>query len=371
MGLGYLLPGQSLWNPLGSWAASLPSALSSVGVMLALAATLLRWPQPSPAAAPKGVASSTRSALTAFSAALAFALSPLVLIWSRVAVSDSLFTGTLALSLLLFWRRYAESETQPWWPGWLLLGLAVLTKGPVALVLVGLTLALFACWQGQTRLLIRLWRPWPGLLISAAVALPWYGAELLVEGEPFWQSFFGYHNLQRFTSVVNHHLQPWWFFVPMLVVASLPFTPLLVLGLAQALISLCSRQYESSPWCVGEVAIAVKDGKTVIPIHLADTAEALQQQPLPLLLQDRQAIQVVPASAPTAERLAEVKSRLRRALEQAHQQGKQEQQQQGHGGSLRAKRWTRAADQRQSARPPSAAPRAPGSGRRPGSDPWS
>ena len=235
MGLGYLVPGQSLWNPLGSWAASLPSALSSVGVMLALAATLLRWPQPLPAAVPKGVASSTRSALTAFSAALAFALSPLVLIWSRVAVSDSLFTGTLALSLLLFWRRYAEPETQPWWPGWLLLGLAVLTKGPVALVLVGLTLALFAWWQGQTRLLIRLWRPWPGLLISAAVALPWYGAELLVEGEPFWQSFFGYHNLQRFTSVVNHHLQPWWFFVPMLVVASLPFTPLLLLGLAQAL----------------------------------------------------------------------------------------------------------------------------------------
>jgi formylglycine-generating enzyme required for sulfatase activity len=86
------------------------------------------------------------------------------------------------------------------------------------------------------------------------------------------------------------------------------------LGLAQALISLCTKQYESSPWCVGEVAIAVKDGKTVIPIHLADTAEALQQQPLPLLLQDRQAIQVVSASAPTAERLAEVKSRLRQAL---------------------------------------------------------
>ncbi len=235
MGLGFLVPGQANWNPLGSWAASLPSALASVGVMLALAATLLRWPQPSPAATPNGMASATRSALTAFSAALAFALSPLVLIWSRVAVSDSLFTGTLALSLLLFWRRFAEPETQSWWPGWLLLGLAVLTKGPVALLLVGLTLSLFAWWQCEARLLLRLWRPLPGLLISAAVALPWYGAELLVEGEPFWRSFFGYHNLQRFTSVVNHHLQPWWFFLPMLVVASLPFTPLLVLGLAQAL----------------------------------------------------------------------------------------------------------------------------------------
>lgn len=235
MGLGYLLPGQSLWNPLGSWAASLPSALSSVVVMLALAATLLRWPQPTPAGAQGDLGSATRSALTAFSAALAFALSPLVLIWSRVAVSDSLFTATLALSLLLFWRRYADPECQSWWPAWLLLGLAVLTKGPVALVLVGLTLALFTWWQGEPKLLMRLWRPLPGLVITAAVALPWYGAELLVEGEPFWQSFFGYHNLQRFTSVVNHHLQPWWFFGPMLVVASLPFTPLLLVGLAQAL----------------------------------------------------------------------------------------------------------------------------------------
>ena len=235
MGLGYLLPGQSLWNPLGSWAASLPSALSSVVVMLALAATLLRWPQPSPAGAQGDLGGATRSALTAFSAALAFALSPLVLIWSRVAVSDSLFTATLALRLLLFWRRYADPECQSWWPAWLLLGLAVLTKGPVALVLVGLTLALFAWWQGEPKLLMRLWRPLPGLVITAAVALPWYGAELLVEGEPFWQSFFGYHNLQRFTSVVNHHLQPWWFFGPMLVVASLPFTPLLMHGLAQAL----------------------------------------------------------------------------------------------------------------------------------------
>ena len=235
MGLGYLLPGQSLWNPLGSWAASLPSALSSVVVMLALAATLLRWPQPTPAVAQGDLGGATRSALTAFSAALAFALSPLVLIWSRVAVSDSLFTATLALSQLLFWRRYADPECQGWWPGWLLLGLAVLTKGPVALVLVGLTLALFAWWQGEPKLLMRLWRPLPGLGITAAVALPWYGAELLVEGEPFWQSFFGYHNLQRFTSVVNHHLQPWWFFGPMLVVASLPFTPLLMHGLAQAL----------------------------------------------------------------------------------------------------------------------------------------
>jgi 4-amino-4-deoxy-L-arabinose transferase-like glycosyltransferase len=67
------------------------------------------------------------------------------------------------------------------------------------------------------------------------VALPWYGLALAVEGRPFWDSFFGYHNLQRFTAVVNDHLQPWWFFGPVLVIASLPATPLLLLALGRGL----------------------------------------------------------------------------------------------------------------------------------------
>jgi hypothetical protein len=52
---------------------------------------------------------------------------------------------------------------------------------------------------------------------------------------------------------------------------------------ATAMVCLCSQQYDSSPWCVGEVAIAVEKGKTVIPIQLATTADELKQEPLPLL----------------------------------------------------------------------------------------
>jgi 4-amino-4-deoxy-L-arabinose transferase-like glycosyltransferase len=229
MGLLYALPGQAQWDPLGTWAARLPSALSSVAVMLALAATLLRWPQPLDQGRP---AAPGLQALTAFSAALAFALSPLVLIWSRTAVSDALLTGLLAIVLLLFWRCYAGGGRC--WFAWALLGLAVLAKGPVAVVLAGLTLGLFGLWQRDLRGLAARLRPWPGLGLTALVALPWYGLELLVEGRPFLDSFFGYHNLQRFTGVVNNHLQPWWFFGPVLLVASLPFTPLLLAGLVSA-----------------------------------------------------------------------------------------------------------------------------------------
>ena len=80
---------------------------------------------------------------------------------------------------------------------------------------------------------------------------------------------------------------------------------------ARAMVCLCSEGYESSPWCVGEVAIAVKDGKTVIPIQLGKTAEELRSEPLPLLLQANQAIQVPDAVNPNPERLAEVRQRMR------------------------------------------------------------
>ncbi len=232
MGLGYAIPGQERWNPLGTWAARLPSALATIGVMVSLTFTLLRWPQPS--LTPAGPCAPRRPGLTALTAALAFALSPLILLWGRIAVSDALFSGCLAVSLLLFWQCWADPG-RPWWPGWLVLGLAVLAKGPVALVLTGMTLLGFGWRQSVLLPLWRRLRPLPGLLLTALVAVPWYGAMLLVEGRPFWDSFFAYHNLQRFSSVVNHHLQPWWYFGPVLVVASLPFTPLLLLGLVRGM----------------------------------------------------------------------------------------------------------------------------------------
>ncbi len=228
MALGYSLPAQEQWNPLGTWAARLPSALASIAVMLSLAHTLLRWPQP------RRVPTAGGQGLVAITAALGFALSPLAMLWGRIAVSDALLCGCLGVSLLLHWQAWATPD-RPIWPGWAVLGLAVLAKGPVAIALTGLTLLGFGWRQGALGALWRRLRPLRGLALTALVALPWYGAALLVEGRPFWDSFFGYHNLQRFTSVVNEHLQPWWYFGPVLVVASLPFTPLLLLGVARGI----------------------------------------------------------------------------------------------------------------------------------------
>ncbi len=224
MGLGYSFPLQAELDPLGTWAARMPSALATVLMMLFLGDTVMRWPQ-------GGDLYPRRTAVTV---SLAFVLSPLVLLWGRTAVSDALLCGTLGVSLILQWRRYANPSKQSWWIAWVFLGLAVLTKGPVAVVLTGIVLVLFASLQGDVGGLWKKLCPLRGLVITGLISLPWYVAELIVEGKPFWDSFFGYHNLQRFTSVVNSHLQPWWFFGPVLVVASLPFTPFLILGLCRA-----------------------------------------------------------------------------------------------------------------------------------------
>ncbi len=221
MGIGFAIPGNIFWDPLGTWAARLPSALSTIFLMLVLGDTLMRYPQER----------NNFNRRTSVITALVFAFSPLVLIWGRIAVSDALLCSTLGICLLFKWRRIANPALETWWLSWIFLSLAVLTKGPVALVLSGLTILFFGLFQNDFPGILKTLRLIPGLLIVFTFSLPWYLIELLIEGKPFLESFFGYHNLQRFTTVVNSHGEPWWFFLIILCVASLPFTPFLLISI--------------------------------------------------------------------------------------------------------------------------------------------
>jgi 4-amino-4-deoxy-L-arabinose transferase-like glycosyltransferase len=158
-------------------------------------------------------------------------LSPLVIIWSRTAVSDALLTGTLGISLLLFWRRMASENNDQCISAWVFLGFAILTKGPVAFVLATLTITSFLLSQKNWKSLIRKINLKKGFSITCLLSIPWYILVLIKEGKPFWDNFFGYHNFQRYTSVVNNHAEPFWFFIYIMILASLPFTPFLLHGI--------------------------------------------------------------------------------------------------------------------------------------------
>ena len=220
MGFFYSLPKIEIWDSLGTLSARLPSSLGSLFLMLMIADTLFCWPQ-----------KDNKQFLTPIVGSLGFALSPLIIIWSRTAVSDALLTGTLGISLLLFWRRMASENNDKCIAAWAFLGFAILTKGPVAFVLATLTITFFLIIQKDWRSLLYKINPKKGFLITILISVPWYVLELLKEGKPFWDNFFGYHNFQRYTSVVNNHSEPFWFFLYIMILASLPFTPFLYHGI--------------------------------------------------------------------------------------------------------------------------------------------
>ncbi len=220
MGFFYSLPKNEIWDNFGTLSARLPSALASLFLMLMIGDTLFCWPQ-----------KSDRQFFTPIVASLGFALSPLIIIWSRTAVSDALLTGTLGISLLLFWRRMASKNNGQCISAWVFLGFAILVKGPVAFVLALLTITSFLFSQKNWKTLLNKINPKKGFLITILISVPWYILELLKEGKPFWDNFFGYHNFQRYTSVVNNHAEPFWFFLYIMILASLPFTPFLYHGI--------------------------------------------------------------------------------------------------------------------------------------------
>ena len=150
-------------------------------------------------------------------ASLGFALSPLIIIWSRTAVSDALLTGTLGISLLLFWRRMASKNNDLCISAWVFLGFAILTKGPVALVLAILTVTSFLFTQKDWRILLCKISPKRGFLITILISVPWYVLELIKEGQSvklkqgqavFFASFIR-HRVAPVTKGVRRSLVMW------------------------------------------------------------------------------------------------------------------------------------------------------------------
>ncbi len=100
------------------------------------------------------------------------------------------------------------------------LGVAALAKGLVPLALA-LPLALF---------LRRWWRAWGwAALAGALVAGPWYVTIYLRQGMPFIREFFFKHHFARMYSSSLQHVQPWYYYVPVLLGALFPWTPLFLL----------------------------------------------------------------------------------------------------------------------------------------------
>ena len=137
-------------------------------------------------------------------------------------------------------------------PGWWFLsalacGLGLLTKGPVALALVGVPVIALA-WI-DPRLSRPGWRGWVAYLVVAlGIAAPWYVAVCLRDPE-FAAYFFWKHNVVRFVAPFDH-ARPVWFYLPGLLLGMMPWT-LLLPGLARVVFDRSARTAERRPQALG------------------------------------------------------------------------------------------------------------------------
>jgi 4-amino-4-deoxy-L-arabinose transferase-like glycosyltransferase len=156
--------------------------------------------------------------LAAWSATSILATSGLWVGFSQAGVTDIPMTAffSAAMLLALEWIASRDTRTLPAASG--LFGLAVLAKGlgPLALAVPLIRGKHILDWL-KPRVLLPLF----------VVALPWYALCYLRNGWPFIHDFFVVHTFGRLASAALAHGQPFWYYLPVLAGAFLPWTPLL------------------------------------------------------------------------------------------------------------------------------------------------
>jgi 4-amino-4-deoxy-L-arabinose transferase-like glycosyltransferase len=177
--------------------------------------------------------------------------------FARVATPDMLFSAALTLAMVsaagvlasLGCFQKSVGEELPatrtdalgraafgFW-----LAMATLAKGPAAVLLAAGSLGLWGLATNRWRKVFRLASPL-AVMAFLVVALPWY-VLCALRNPGFVRTFIWTHNFERYVSPIFMHRQPFWFFGPIVLVALLPWTALL-LGVARDGI----KRWRSESW---------------------------------------------------------------------------------------------------------------------------
>ena len=169
--------------------------------------------------------------------------------YSRLCLTDlplAVFFSLAVLCALGLVRNSANREQQHWRMLGIgvSLGLACLAKG-----LVPIALAAPFFW-----FLRRYWRSWWIAVAGCAfIALPWYIAVYARNGTPFLEDFFLKHHFERLYSVSLQHVQPWYYYFPVLLVGLFPWTPLIGLFAVSAPASAAADRDQRRPFLASVV----------------------------------------------------------------------------------------------------------------------
>jgi 4-amino-4-deoxy-L-arabinose transferase-like glycosyltransferase len=190
---------------VSDWAARIPSALDATLMVLVIYFFFRRFRQ--------GIE---------LDAALITASCAGVIGYARAASMDMVLASAFTIAMLAWWAWHETAKRTYLILFYAFLALGTLAKGPVAPFLGALVILFYAAMARDLRFALRtLW--WPGILIFCAIGLPWYVAVQLRNPE-FFRDFILEHNLARFSSNLYHHTEPFWYFLPVSVLALVPWT---------------------------------------------------------------------------------------------------------------------------------------------------
>jgi len=197
------------------WAARLPSATFAAALVIIIYFHMRRF---RPGAQ--------------FGAALITASSAAILGFSRGASTDMQLAAPFAFAML-GWYAWFETGKKFWlFDVYFFLAVGTLAKGPVAPGLAFFIVLIFAIVRRDFKLVWRtVW--WPGVVIYSVIVLPWYIAVQMANRD-FFKVFFLEHNLERFATDLFQHKQPFWFYLPVLILSLMPWTIYAVVALGSA-----------------------------------------------------------------------------------------------------------------------------------------
>lgn len=147
---------------------------------------------------------------TALIASTMLMTAPLFVGTAREAITDmplSLFT---AAGLMAFYHSFEQRSNRWLCTAYVLTALAVMTKGPVGVIIPIAVLAVYHLIRRDAVTALKFYKPLLGAFVVGLLALPWFVAEIYITKGAYYYEFIVRENFQRFTSVVDHK-GAWWY----------------------------------------------------------------------------------------------------------------------------------------------------------------
>jgi 4-amino-4-deoxy-L-arabinose transferase-like glycosyltransferase len=162
-------------------------------------------------------------------AAIGLAIAPRFLMFSRRIMIDVYLAMFMSAALLFFVLAENRPARRRLYLAlmYVSIGLAVMTKGPVAVFLPAVSFIIYLAINRRLRALREMMLP-AGLLIVAAIVLPWYAAVYAQHGWPYIETFILKDNISRFTQPVWGPRRSLFFYLPVLIGDMFPWSLFLI-----------------------------------------------------------------------------------------------------------------------------------------------